>query len=617
MIASKRLLLTSIYVVPMAALIALASGGGFNLPGSQPNPDDGYQFQSAELCSYCHGNSQYVFDPDTGGIDTNFTSQNEPHFLWSGSMMAQAARDPIFRAALTIAEQDAPGVGEFCWRCHSPTAWLEGRSQPYDGSNFHSIDLQGVTCDNCHRMVDPLSEEGRSLVDRPVPGTGNGMYVISPDTAKRGPLHDAVANHEWLFSDYHNQSQLCGSCHEVSNPLHASNKDTQKPFQYTQIARTFSEWELSYYSKQGKGGSCQSCHMPPREGRTCGYDFAPVRNLHTHGFAGSNYWALEILPMFWNYDEREWDALQAGKYRALQTLRRAAKLTIVQYPKAGQPLVVRVTNLTGHKLPTGDPEARRMWLHVQFFNTQGQLIGESGAYDFQSGILNYDENAKVYESKPGILGEGPTYHLVLNNTFFKDNRIPPRGFRNAAFARRKMAPVGATYADGQYWDDTAYQVPAGTARIEVKLYYQVITKEYIEFLRSANTTDDWGERLYQAWLTAGKAPPVVIASVSYPEQQALPETPSNVQAQALSYSRIRLTWSPPQNDNRLAYYEIWRKSPGSTRFELHATTARTETEFLDTGLHPETTYQYYVKAVKVGNLTSQASSQASETTHGL
>ena len=44
---------------------------------------------------------------------------------WAGSMMANAGRDPIFWAALDVANNDAeelgiPGIGEFFIRCHSP-----------------------------------------------------------------------------------------------------------------------------------------------------------------------------------------------------------------------------------------------------------------------------------------------------------------------------------------------------------------------------------------------------------------------------------------------------------------------------------------------------------------
>ncbi|MCW5934225.1 MAG: hypothetical protein KIT45_08005 [Fimbriimonadia bacterium] len=610
----KRPLLISLYCLPTATLLIL-SGGNFDLPGSQPNVDEGYQFQSAELCSYCHGNSQYAYDMDTGGVSPTFNTDHEPHFQWSGSMMAQSAKDPLFRAALTIAEQDVPGVGEFCWRCHSPSAWLEGRSVPFDGSNFTSNDLEGVSCDSCHRMVDPRTDEGQSLVDHPVPGFGNGMYVISPDSAKRGPRADAQSNHEFIYSPFHKKSEMCGTCHEVSNPVFATDRMNQPPHSYAQIARTFSEWQLSDFAKKGEDGSCQSCHMPATQGRSCAYDHVQTRpDLATHGFAGSNYWVPEILPLFWDYSEREWDALQKARYNAVSSLRKAAGMSVIQEPVKNKPMGVRVKNLTGHKLPTGDPEARRMWLHVQFLNANGQVIGESGRYDFNTGELIRDAGIKVYEAKPGVTGEGPTFHLARNDTFFKDNRIPPKGFKRSEFAARQMAPVGANYRDGQFWDDTLYNAPTGTARIRVTLYYQIIFKEYIEFLRDQNQTDDWGQRLYAAWLASDKAPPVAIATLTYPSDKNAPTRPGSPQAAALNTSRIRLHWQPSQDDDRVIYYEIWRKAPYEDKFRRIATTLRGETEFLDTGLHPNTTYQYYMHAIDSNQNRSARSAQVSATT---
>jgi len=42
-----------------------------------------------------------------------------------GGIMSLSAKDPIFRAALAVANQDIKGIGEFCLRCHAPRAWLE------------------------------------------------------------------------------------------------------------------------------------------------------------------------------------------------------------------------------------------------------------------------------------------------------------------------------------------------------------------------------------------------------------------------------------------------------------------------------------------------------------
>jgi hypothetical protein len=611
------MVLAGVYLVPSVLLMAMG-GGGIYLPGSQPNPA-GYAFQSTELCQYCHGNSHYAYDPETGGVNRYFTTEHEPHFQWMGSMKAQAARDPVFRAALTIAEQDVPGAGQFCWRCHSPTAWLETRSKPYDGSQFNADDLNGVQCDVCHRMVDPLSEEGRSLSDHPVPGYGNGMMVISDSSAKRGPRADSRANHEWLYSPFHTSGQFCGVCHEVSNPLRAQDPRNQPPHTYMPITRIYSEWLLSDYPRRGI--QCQTCHMPRTVGKAAGEEPAPVHpDLRRHTFAGGNYWVPQILPMFWNYDDWALDALTAGRYRAIEMVRKAAKLEMIpylKYAKVAKPPIIpypqyanhvkfRVYNRTGHKFPTGDPESRRAWLHVEFLDARGNVIGESGRYDFETATLIEDPQAKIYRI---ILGEGanPTFHMMRADRVLFDNRIPPMGFRRSAFAQRNAAPVGAKYQDGQFWDDTVYSLPRGTVKVRATLYFQVMTREYIEFLRRTNRTDDWGERLYQAWLATEKAPPIAIATAVYPPDKQPPTQPTHLAGSALSSTRIRLNWSASRDNEKVVYYEIWRRAPYESRARRIATTFSTETTFDDAGLHPDTEYEYFVRAIDMGGNASPPS----------
>jgi hypothetical protein len=63
----------------------------------------------------------------------------------------------------------------------------------------------------------------------------------------------------------------------------------------------------------------------------------------------------------------------------------------------------------------------------------------------------------------------------------KDNRIPPRGFTNAAYAAIDAEPVGATFVDGQYWDEVTYPVGPAVVTAEVTLYYQTASREYVEF----------------------------------------------------------------------------------------------------------------------------------------
>ena len=57
------------------------------------------------------------------------------------------------------------------------------------------------------------------------------------------------------------------------------------------------------------------------------------------------------------------------------------RLIRVDFIAAGDLLSVRVTNQSGHKLPSGYPEGRRMWLNVKFLDANSRVIQEVGAYD--------------------------------------------------------------------------------------------------------------------------------------------------------------------------------------------------------------------------------------------
>jgi hypothetical protein len=136
-------------------------------------------------------------------------------------------------------------------------------------------------------------------------------------------------------------------------------------------------------------------------------------------------------------------------------------------------------------------------------------------------VLTHDSDVKIYEIEPGIssslapvvgLPAGPSFHFVLNDTIYEDNRIPPRGFTNAKFDSIQSPPVDYTYADGQYWDETDYLIPGASAQVIATLYYQTVSKEYVEFLRDENHTDSWGDTLYNLWAVNGKSAPVVMAA---------------------------------------------------------------------------------------------------------
>lgn len=529
----------------------------FFQPGTQPDPSGEVvvPIMHSNNCVYCHG--QYLWDEKE-------PSYAEPWDGWANSIKGHTARDPVFHAAVAIANQDAAGSGEFCIRCHAPGGWLAGRSVSGQIDQLAEMDFDGVNCHFCHRIVNPVLSDNSPEQDAPIlaalefPPTGapgNARYVIDPADVRRGPFDDVPMNlhgtADIIFSPFHLESAMCGTCHDVSNPVFERQPDgsfaiaplgephpTGNIHEMMPEQRTYSEWLHSQFAKGGVhfpdgrfGGnhdtgimqSCQDCHMPKQFTGGCSfweYDpFFPRPDMPKHHFAGGNTWVLGAI--FEKYGEEIGltpESVADAQARTADMLRAASDMEL---DVIDDNLRVRIINWSGHKLPTGYPEGRRMWVNVQFFDNNEQLILEHGAYDFATATL-CTEDTKVYEMKLGMdetiakaanLPQGKSFHLVLNNVVLQDNRIPPVGFTNAAYESVLAQPVDYTYADGQHWDDTYFAIPSGAASAVATLYFQTSSREYMEFLRDTNITNFAGIEAYDLWLSQGKSAPVDMASL--------------------------------------------------------------------------------------------------------
>jgi hypothetical protein len=540
----------------------------FFLPGTQPGGlDENHPLIDPTTCDACHTDPIYK--------------------AWRGSMMGQAGRDPVFWAAFAVAQNDAADAGEYCLRCHTPTAWYDERDHALTPGDLTPADINaGLACEVCHRMVDPVpgaTDETaaidiaiRAALTDPPPGDhfATAMLILDPLDRRRGPFafpDPQSGPHQRWQARFQGQddalaaSRLCGSCHNVDNPLLSWNEnppgggpaqfwpndlDTAAPSfakdDLFPVERTYDEWLNSEYATggvyapqfagakpDGIVASCQDCHMVRQTGEAAESFVSPVFRdcsttgcLPAHIFAGGNSWVPKIIQdTRWRLrNPADAAALNQTALAAQSMLRRAATLELNVVDDGDQKAVtVRVINETGHKLPTGYPEGRRMWLNLRAYDDDGELIYESGAYDPATGLLTKDSAIKVYEVEQGLtpqlaalvgLDVGPTFHFALNNMTYKDNRIPPRGYSVAAFDRPGLRPVGATYADGQYWDDTAYSVPAETARVVATLYYQLASGDYITFLREMGGAD--GQTLGAIW-DDSKSPPELVAQAEFPQ----------------------------------------------------------------------------------------------------
>lgn len=561
----SSLLLGGFFLAFTLLYTASAWAGPFTQNGTQPPTTFG--ITASTSCKSCHG----TYDG---------TNNIEPWDTWAGSMMAQATRDPIFWAALDVANNDVPDIGDFCLRCHSPRGWLAGRSEPPGGNangcglvgtiDVAGQDFDGVSCHLCHRMMEnPSPPGGQQSVY-----TENGQYWIDDvvcasggtEPCRRGP-YDYPADgaslppHPWAFSTYIESAVLCGNCHNVTSPIETlivNGASTGVPFP---IERTFREWQMSVYadSLSGEFKNCQACHMPDATMNPAYACLISPNNhandLPIHQLAGGNAWIPEVLRL--EYPNLNLNTnFTATQNWALDMLQNQSATVLVTAPdtlSSGNLLVdVKVTNNTGHKLPTGYPEGRRMWINLRARNGQGALIWESAAYDSITGALTQDAQAKVYIAEQGIWNlnntnacdcdsaSSPIFHFVRNNCIKLDNRIPPKGFMGMNDEETK--PRGYSYPETfngsgvlVNYDITTYSIPIPPQTIPpvtvtATLKYQTASDDYVTFLNDQAVTynfpDDCiprtagaptqsrGEILYEMWTDHGRCPPVDMATGS-------------------------------------------------------------------------------------------------------
>jgi MYXO-CTERM domain-containing protein len=500
-----------------------ASAQYIDLPGTQPGGlAAGSPLDSGRSCgTTCHSSRD--------------ASSNSPMPFdgWIGSMMGNTMRDPLYLAALTVAEQDHPGVGDYCLRCHTPPGFVAGRTRSSAtaplGSDLTLEDREGVTCDVCHRSLD-------------TPNLGNAQYVFSPTETRFGPypVIDSI-RHPGEQSPWPADARLCGTCHDITNPLQplrrADGTDTGQRFP---LDTTYSEWSQSAFAVAGSADArtCQDCHLPRIDGS--GYvattDSAMLRDQpRRHDFAGANAWALRVLAAMRAdtasgefYDPDSVPFYEAGARRAEASLRTAVTLELRQVPAtavAGSSVevIARITNRSGHRVPTGYADGRRVWLAVELLDASGHATVVSGAYDDAAAHLDEtDPQLRLYEAWQGRVGVGREDHIALHDTIVRDTRLPPMGYHPLP----GHEPVGVDYSGGdngalRHWDDATYlvHVPAdatGTLTVRVRARYQTTTREYVEFLASQNHTDTRGQDLLARYEASGRAPPFDMAEVTKP-----------------------------------------------------------------------------------------------------
>ncbi len=510
---------------PLACVTALALAPAAALATPTEPLELENSVQATSECASCH----LFLNPPANEGEPNISPQ-----AYTGSLMANSARDPVFWAGVAIAHQDSPGETEDCVRCHAPIAFLEGRGDAISIEELAPQDLHGVSCDLCHRMYDDgETPPGNAryviddvAVDGSVPRRGPWTYGPGDD-----PQHPTSDDNELL-----ERSRMCGTCHDVTTSRERVDDLGQGLGVPFNEQRTYREWLGSAYAQDGPDQrSCQDCHMPALADVAGCDGFNIAQKTHEtggrrHDLVGLNLPVINLIQAV--YGKSAGGPLDDPYFgltlEVAELLRQQAATLELESPEsvdlsAGlDALGVTVTNETGHKLPTGYSEGRVMWLEITA--TYGEeLVYSSGRWDEDGMTIEEDAQVRRYEGVAEDFDDGAQLHLLRNNHWVVDSRIPPRGLVQDL----ETDPVGDRYALGP--DDTwphrdvvSYSFPPASVvdqgpevapelTIRARLLYLINTPEYVEFLAEDNNTNAAGTTLAALFDEHGPPTPIVLA----------------------------------------------------------------------------------------------------------
>lgn len=532
------------HVAVAAVAVAVASvvaAGALAGCGAEPPPAplaplpppaavDTARFADAARCAQCHTAGDTALR-DAAGRDVS------PVARWRPSMMALAARDPMYLAVWSAdraAAADPAAVDALCVRCHAPAGAEEaaehGGALGFDDlvAATHAaaaIGREGVTCTACHQIGAAGLGSEASL---------SGGFRIGFERTLWGPIAAPLTGPMAMFVRYTPaygahllDSALCGTCHVVLVPLPGGGELVEQA--------TYLEWRSSSFAAPPVT-SCAACHLPTvdEDGATLATaiarfpeDLGP-RRLGRHELVGGNAWMLRRLAgaVDWLGAGVTADELLAAADRTERFLARAATVRVARAAREGGELVidVAVENHTGHKLPTGYP-TRRVWLelvvragdavvfHSGAVDARGALVGAAGMRPHHDEITSADE-VQVYEAV-FVDGAGrPTARALEARDVIKDNRLLPAGWAPAPSDAGRVAIIGVArdpdFAAGG--DTVTYRVvgaPAAALTVTATLWYAPVAPAVVDELAAIATPA--GAR-FAAVTGDGAVPPTRLAT---------------------------------------------------------------------------------------------------------
>ena len=537
----KRILKKNIRFAPIVlftGLFAFVLFTGFDSPISFKSLPNGYNdlFAGSGECASCH-NSQ----TDPAGSSVALADD------WRSTMMANASRDPFWRAKVSSEVAANPihkaFIEDKCSKCHAPAGnvnlhHLGGEYYSFADLDSDPLGLDGVQCTVCHQITS--GSLGNNSANFTI---GTNKIIYGPYPASFGAPMSNATGYTPEYSSHIDDSRLCGTCHTLlTHPVSPEGGVYENEFVEQSV---FQEWKNSVYPEEQK--SCQSCHVPRIEGPVVISSIPPWLSGQAffcqHHFAGANVFMNQIfqenasaLGLTANQVQ-----LERTKQRTLELLtERAISLSVNEVSRTASSLQIEleVINLSGHKLPTGYP-SRRVFIEFIATNEMGDtllhsgeispdfmLIGEDPGYEPHHQVISRDNQVQIFEMVMGDISGNPTTELLRAHTQLKDNRLPPKGFRqdHISYDTIRIAGEALDDADFNYQnglegsgsDQILYEIPitgqSGQVTVNARVYYQTVSPRWLESTFEKQTVDT---ELFKDMYENSAIPPVLMTAASF------------------------------------------------------------------------------------------------------
>ena len=494
--------------------------------------DSSLIFPHSNTCLGCHG-----FDVNGHALVTADSQDVNIYDDWSATMMANAAKDPFWRAKvsheLLINPAHSVELQTKCTSCHAPqghyTAILRGADHyTIDEMLADTIAMDGVSCGACHiQSTEQLGflHSGNLRFD-------TNRVVFGPfDIPFSAPMIQYVG-FEPIFSEHINDAGICAGCHTlITQTVDLAGNFTGGDFVEQ---ATYHEWLNSDYGADEGQVTCQACHLPRLEEPiviSSDYLFLPGRQpFGQHEMVGANTVMLNLMKN--NRDTLGITATEAAYEetiaKTLAMLQERSLETALEFEGTSNDTAyfsLWLTNKAGHKFPSGYP-SRRAFVEFWVVDETGDTLFHSGKPDENWEIEGLDEPYEPHYTMINQPGQVQVYETVIADVTgalttvleraahtLKDNRLPPQGFSTGHPAYDTVRIVGQAYADPDFnWknglegsgaDRVFYHIPlngfSGNLDVHVRVHYQSLPPRWMAPILAESTPEiDFFRDLFEA-----------------------------------------------------------------------------------------------------------------------